>query len=210
MDAPTAAAPTAARLPAAFPFLAPRPSLDCPAFNLPPEQVVPLLKSLRDEWGYDLLLDVTAIDWSETAAPRYEVVYHLFNLQTHEYLRLAAACRDDLEPVIASAAAVHPGANWHERECYDMFGIRFEGHPDLRRILMWDGYPYFPLRKDFPLAGIEVPIPAPDVVETTDLKARPAPMMGGPFHAAPGATLAQGEPRARDESWTEFNPKGDA
>jgi hypothetical protein len=58
-----------------------------------------------------------------------------------------------------SVVSLWPGANWHERECYDMFGIKFEGHPDLRRILMWDGYPYHPLRKEFPLAGIETELP---------------------------------------------------
>jgi NADH-quinone oxidoreductase subunit C len=82
-------------------------------------------------------------------------------------------------------------ANWHEREIYDMMGIRFRGHPDLRRILMWEGYPYFPLRKDFPLAG--KPTQVPEVAFT-----KTAPLEGGPFVTAPGGKDAiEREPRVR-------------
>jgi NADH-quinone oxidoreductase subunit C len=82
-------------------------------------------------------------------------------------------------------------ANWHEREIYDMMGIRFRGHPDLRRILMWEGYPYFPLRKDFPLAGRPSELPEVAFTDTT-------PMMGGPFVTIAGGkdTIAR-EPRVR-------------
>ena len=107
-----------------------------------------------------------------------------------------------------SAVSLWPGANWHERECYDMFGIKFDAHPDLRRILMWDEYPYFPLRKEFPLAGIETPLPDPEVVEVTNAKVIAAPMMGGPFVASPGEiNLTEAEPRAKDESWNEAEEK---
>ena len=82
-------------------------------------------------------------------------------------------------------------ANWHEREVYDMMGIRFTDHPDLRRILMWEGYPYHPLRKEFPLAG--KPTEMPDVA-FTDV----APMAGGPFVTSAGAdSRVKAEPRAR-------------
>jgi NADH-quinone oxidoreductase subunit C len=83
-------------------------------------------------------------------------------------------------------------ANWHEREIYDMMGIRFSGHPDLRRILMWEGYPYFPLRKDFPLAG--KPTDLPGVAFT-----KPAPLEGGPFvTVASGEDAIHREPRVRN------------
>ncbi len=92
-----------------------------------------------------------------------------------------------------------------------MFGIKFSGHPDLRRILMWDGYPYFPLRKDFPLAGIENTLPDAEVVAETKTGAIAAPMMGGPFVAAEdGINLSDTEPRAKDESWSERRPKPEA
>jgi NADH-quinone oxidoreductase subunit C len=117
-------------------------------------------------------------------------------------------CPDDAAPAVPTAVPLWPGANWHEREAYDMFGIQFTGHPDLRRILMWDGYPYFPLRKEFPLAGIETPLPDPDVVAETKVSAKPAPMAGGPFVASSGEiNLGDAEPRAKDESWNERREK---
>jgi NADH-quinone oxidoreductase subunit C len=88
-----------------------------------------------------------------------------------------------------------------------MFGIRFDGHPDMRRILMWDEYPHFPLRKDFPLAGIETELPDDEVAAETKEKVRPAPMAGGPFVAPQESHMSQREPRARDESWNEKKPK---
>ncbi len=112
---------------------------------MPLADVVAVLRSLRDDHGFDLLMDLTAIDWAEGASPRFTMVYHLFSTSRREYLRIAAACAGDEEPSAPTITGLWPAANWHERECYDMFGIRFEGHPDLRRILMWDGYPDFPL-----------------------------------------------------------------
>jgi NADH-quinone oxidoreductase subunit C len=106
-----------------------------------------------------------------------------------------------------SVSSVYPAANWHERETFDMFGIRFSDHPNLKRILMWDDYPYFPLRKEFPLAGIDTPLPADDVVEVTQASVEPAPMMGGPFVSPSTGPVSDSEPRAKDESWTERNEK---
>jgi NADH-quinone oxidoreductase subunit C len=91
-----------------------------------------------------------------------------------------------------------------------MFGIKFEGHPDLRRILMWDGYPYFPLRKEFPLAGIETELPVADIAEATGTKVIAAPMAGGPFVATNGEiNLTEAEPRAKDESWSDHAARPD-
>ena len=84
-----------------------------------------------------------------------------------------------------------------------MFGITFTDHPNLKRILMWDEYPHFPSRKEFPLAGIETPLPADDVAEVTNANVDPAPMMGGPFVSIWRWMMSESEPRAKDESWTE-------
>ena len=91
-----------------------------------------------------------------------------------------------------TVTGIWPTADWHEREIYDMMGITFDGHPDLRRILMWDGYPFYPLRKDFPLAGR--PSEMPDVAFTDT-----APLAGGPFVTSPSsASTVHREPRSRE------------
>ena len=193
-----------------FPQATDRVSADHVALNVPAADVFSALKYLRDEFAFDLLADLTAIDWSESVSPRFTVVYHLFSTSHHSYLRVCADCANDLEPSIASAVAIWPGANWHERECFDMFGIKFDGHPDLRRILMWDGYPYYPLRKEFPLAGIETDLPVADIAEETGTKVIAAPMAGGPFVASPGeVNLTEAEPRAKDESWSDRRARPD-
>jgi NADH-quinone oxidoreductase subunit C len=194
-----------------FPQVTDRASLDHPALNVPIAEILAVLKYLRDDSAFEFLADLTAIDWAEGASPRFTVVYHLFSTTTHRYLRVAANCLSDEEPSAPSVVALWPGANWHERECFDMFGIKFEGHPDLRRILMWEGYPYHPLRKEFPLAGIETELPDVEVAAETKAKVISAPMMGGPFVAAPGEiNLTEAEPRAKDESWNERKEKPEA
>ena len=203
----TATADVATFLTGRFPQVTGRPSGDCPAFNVPAAQVLEVLRSLRDEAGYDFLADVTAIDWSAAKSPRFTVVWHILSTVGHTYVRLAADCADDTHPSMPSATGLWPGANWHEREAYDMFGLTFSGHPDLRRILMWDGYPYFPLRKDFPLAGLDTALPDLAVADETGAAVKPAPYMGGPFVAAPGSTIEAGEPRAKDQSWSESQEK---
>lgn len=187
-----------------FSDVAERASSDHPAAQVRAADLVAVLRYLRDEFAFDFLADLTAIDWAEGASPRFTMVYHLFSTSQHAYLRVTANLASDTDPVAPSIVSLWAGANWHERECYDMFGIKFEGHPDLRRILMWDTYPFFPLRKDFPLAGIETPLPDLEVTEETGAKAIAAPMAGGPFVAAPGEiNLTEAEPRAKDESWSD-------
>ncbi len=192
-----------------FPSVTDRLSSDCPAVSVPTGELISALKSLRDEHAFDLLSDVTAIDWAEGASPRFTAVYHLYSTTSHAAIRVATPCTgDDAAPTVPSVVPLWPGANWHEREAYDMFGITFEGHPDLRRILMWDGYPYHPLRKEFPLAGIETVLPDSEVAQETKAKVIPAPMMGGPFVASAGEmNLTDAEPRAKDESWSERSAK---
>lgn len=190
-----------------FTFLEERASVDCPAFNCPLDEILNVLTYARDELSYGMMVDVTAIDWAEGASPRFEVVYHLLNLENHNYLRLVIPCADDENPTAPTVSHLFPAADWHERETYDMFGIIFENHPDLRRILMWDAYPYFPLRKEFPLAGIETEFPAADVHEATNARVQAAPMMGGPFTAGQSSDVSKNEPKAKDESWTEASEK---
>jgi len=192
-----------------FPSLTERPSGDHPAVNALAGEVVAVLRHLRDELAFDHLADLTAVDWGADASPRFTVVYHVFSTTRVAWVRVATDCASSMEPVAPSIVALWPGANWHERECFDLFGIRFEGHPDLRRILMWDGYPYHPLRKDFPLAGIDTPLPDAEVAAVTGTTVIAAPMAGGPFVASSKGeiNLTEAEPRAKDESWSERRPQ---
>lgn len=189
-----------------FEYLTERVSADHPALNCPADKLIELCSALRDDFGYDLLIDVTAIDW-DAASPRFTGIYHFLSTTKHEYLRVASDCRGDIDPILPSLTGLYAAANWHERETYDLMGIRYEGHPDLTRILMWDSYPYHPLRKDFPLAGIETPLPAADVAEVTGVSVKPAPMAGGPFVSSADGPMSQTEPSARDESWSEKKEK---
>ncbi len=182
-----------------------RPSADCRGYNCPIGALKDTLAALQ--LTFPMLMDLTAVDHGVNASPRFEMVYHLFNPTTHEYVRVASFCAPSPEPTAPSVTDLWPAANWHERECYDFFGIVFEGHPDLRRILMWEGYPYHPLRKDFPLAGIPVPLPDEEVAELMAASVRPAPMVGGPFVAAQSASMRTREPRGKDESWSERKEK---
>ena len=143
----------------------------------------------KESLSYDLLLDISSID-NYGEDPRWTVVYELYGTGHGCHLRLKTDVTEE-KSELPTVTCVWRGADWHEREIYDMMGIRFAGHPDLRRILMWDGYPYFPLRKDFPLAG--KPTDLPDVAFT-----KPAPLEGGPFVTTPGGkdSIAR-EPRVR-------------
>ena len=117
-----------------------------------PAEVADCLLALRDdsELGMTLLIDICGVDWP-TREPRFDVVYHLLSLSEVGRLRLKVQVGED-EPV-PSAVGVFPAANWYEREVFDMYGIEFSGHPDLRRILTDYGFRGHPLRKDFPLTG---------------------------------------------------------
>lgn len=101
--------------------------------------------------GFDMLTDLTAVDF-QPREPRFEVVYNLYSFRDNDRVRLKAPLAEN--ETIATVEGVWRSANWLEREVYDLFGIVFDGHSDLRRILLWDGYVGHPLRKDFPLHGI--------------------------------------------------------
>ena len=191
------------------PELDDRDSTDWPAFNCPVGSIPDVVKELRDDHGFDALMDATAIDNGVEASPRFTVVYHLYSSGNHTYVRLAGDCLDDQAPAAPSLVDLFKSANWMERETYDMFGIIYEGHPDLRRILMWDEYPHHPLRKDFPLAGHENELWDPEIAENTGVKVKPAPMAGGPFVAQQSVFESKREPAAKDESWSEEKAKPD-
>jgi NADH-quinone oxidoreductase subunit C len=101
--------------------------------------------------GYNFLEDLTAVDWYPSA-PRFQVSYHILSHTYKEYIRLRALL-DEADPAIDSITPVWPAANYYEREVFDLFGIRFEGHPNLRRIMMPDDWVGHPLRKDYPVEG---------------------------------------------------------
>jgi NADH-quinone oxidoreductase subunit C len=120
-----------------------------------PSRVLEIVRWLHDDPAqrYDYLSDVTAVEYRDLEQP-LEVVWHLRSLPYRRFLRLKAELSKDRPLEVDSVWPVYKGADWLERECYDMFGVRFRGHPDLRRILMWEQYKEgFPLRKDFPLRG---------------------------------------------------------
>ncbi len=143
----------------------------------------------KQSLGFDYLADISSVD-NYGEDPRFTLVYELYSYGHRTHLRLKTDVSEET-PEAPTVAGLWKTADWHEREIYDMMGIRFRGHPDLRRILMWEGYPDFPLRKDFPLAGR--PTEVPDVAFT-----RATPLEGGPFVTVPGGkdALAR-EPRVR-------------
>lgn len=119
------------------------------------QHIVEACRTLRDEFGFDMLSGETAVDYWPAQEPRFHLVYMLYSLQ-HNVRLILRVPLDGNSPSLPTLESVYPNANWHEREIWDMFGIRFEGHSDLRRILMpadWEGHP---LRKDYPLGYEEV------------------------------------------------------
>lgn len=110
--------------------------------------VAKVCKILRDELGYNMLADLTCVDY-HPRRPRFEVVYHLLNLATKERIRLKVM-PDDKTPVVPTITSLWPIADWLEREVWDLFGVKFEGHPNLKRILLYEEFEGHPLRKDYP------------------------------------------------------------
>lgn len=121
----------------------------------PPAMIYPVLQMLKDQFGFDLLVDLTCVDYLDYpgAADRFGLVYLLANTETTERLAVRTFVNDP-EPAVPSVTPLWEAANWLEREAWDMFGIRFDGHPDLRRILLPPAFESHPLRKDYPLQGL--------------------------------------------------------
>ncbi len=153
------------------------------------ERIAEVCAVAKNDLAFDYLVDITSID-NYGEDPRFTLVYHLYGYGHLRYLRLKTRVGEE-KAEVPTVTGVWRTANWHEREIYDMMGIRFRDHPDLRRILMWEGYPYFPLRKDFPLSG--KPTDVPDIAFTQQ-----APLAGGPFVTiAGGKDSTAREPRIR-------------
>jgi NADH-quinone oxidoreductase subunit C len=165
------------------------------------ERIADVCAFAKKQLGFDFLVDICSID-NYGDDPRWTVVYHIYGYGHLCTIRVKTDVGEE-KSELPTVSSVWRTADWHEREIYDMMGIRFRGHPDLRRILMWDGYPYFPLRKDFPLAG--KPTNLPDIAFT-----KPAPLEGGPFVTIAGGNDAEArEPRVRlpDSSDLELNAR---
>ena len=153
------------------------------------ERIVEVCAFAKKELGFDYLADISSID-NYGEDPRWTIAYELYGISNETYIRLKTSVSEE-KSQLPTVTTVWRTADWHEREIYDMMGIRFSGHPDLRRILMWEGYPHFPLRKDFPLGG--KPTDLPEIAFT-----KTAPIEGGPFVTAPGSKDAiEREPRAK-------------
>ena len=153
------------------------------------EKIVEVCRYAKSDLDFNYLVDISSLDHYGDD-PRWTVVYHLRGLGHGCELRIKTNVSEEISK-LPSVTSVWAAANWHEREIYDMMGIHFRDHPDLRRILMWEGYPYFPLRKDFPLAGKESDMPGIAF-------SKPSPMEGGPFvTVAGGGSATACEPRIR-------------
>ena len=116
----------------------------------PRERIVEVLTALRDQFGFQQLLDLCGVDYPDRKE-RFEVVYHLLSMTRNARLRVKVST-DETQPV-PSVISAYPAANWFEREAYDMYGMLFSGHPDMRRLLTDYGFEGHPLRKDFPMTG---------------------------------------------------------
>jgi len=122
--------------------------------TVPRESIVVICSSLKEAQAFDLLADLCGVDRGPEEEPRFEVNYHLFSTKHHNRLRLKVLLSED-DPHVESVSGLWKTANWHERETYDLVGVIFDGHPDLRRILLPSDFDGHALRKDYPLRGYE-------------------------------------------------------
>lgn len=116
--------------------------------EIEPSQLLPLVTGLKDAFGFDMFLDVTAVDWPQRR-PRFDVVYHFYS--TQRFVRVRVKTRvEESEPVVDTLVPLYGSARYMERECHEMYGIRFRGNDDLRPLLLYEGFVGHPLRKDYP------------------------------------------------------------
>lgn len=154
-----------------------------------PEDLLAVMRYAKEACGFDMLLCVSSVD-NLGSEPRYETNYTITQAETGVNMLVRCPISES-ERAVPSLVPIWRSANWLEREQYDLMGIDFTGHPDMRRIMMWEGYPYNPLRKDFPVAG-------KDFEQAGMAFTQKAPTAGGPFITKPGVqTAAAREPRAQ-------------
>jgi NADH-quinone oxidoreductase subunit C len=120
-----------------------------------PDRLPAVVRRLKTEFGLDMFLDVTAVDWPRQT-PRFELVYHFYSTTRHRRVRLKTRVEES-DPSIDTLTTLYGSANYMERECHEMYGIVFRGHPDLRPVLLYEGFEGHPLRKDYPI-GHEQPL----------------------------------------------------
>jgi NADH-quinone oxidoreductase subunit C len=160
------------------------------------ERLTGVMEMLRDELGFDFLMDVSGVDWLPRT-PRFDVNYHLYSLEMNERVRVKVHPADE-DPHLPSVVALYPTADWHEREVFDFFGVVFDGHPNLTRILMPDEWVGHPLRKDYPVGGVPVEYKIePAYVGDNIVGERARPASGG----VP-ARLRRDRGRASHWTWT--------
>jgi NADH-quinone oxidoreductase subunit C len=139
------------------------------------DQIFDLLSTLKgNPFSFEMFLSVTAVDWMDEKDQRFEVVYHLLSLKNKQRIRIKVAVSEN-DCTLPSAASLWGGADFMERECWDMYGINFSGHPNLKRILMYDEFKGHPLRKDYPVQGKQprIQLRSPEVKNTAVNMNRP-------------------------------------
>jgi NADH-quinone oxidoreductase subunit C len=164
-----------------------------------PGRIVDVSTLLRDEFGFNMLVDLSAVDWLPRA-PRYDVNYQLLSLRAGDRLRVKLQIPDAETPRLPSVAKVWPTANWLEREVFDFFGLVFDGHPNLTRILMPDEWIGHPLRKDYPVGGV----PVEYRIEPAYVGPNVVPERGRP--SAGGVPARLRRDRGRPSTWTWTGP----
>jgi len=150
---------------AAVPGTAVQRAADMPVVELPAAHIFDAARTLRDDFGFVMLVDVTAVDWlgREPGRPRFDVVWHLRSLDAAERVRLKTRV-DEAAPEVPSLVPLFGSAAFMERECHEMFGIRFAGNADLRPILLYEGFAGHPLRKDYDIHHEQPLVPYRDGV----------------------------------------------
>lgn len=128
--------------------------------------IIDVLRTLKDDFGFTYLIDIVATD-RFTTEDRFEVIWNIISLKDQSRIFVKTRVPEE-DPSLPSTVDIWPAANWNEREAYDMMGIRFTGHPDLRRLFLPEDFEYFPLRKEFPLMGVPGSIPLPSTSPDVD------------------------------------------